>query len=99
MLTVYLAILFGSFYEDREGNLWIVPSKGIDNFRNVRVAGFSTCEGMSITEVDSVLAPNERLATISCWLMLTAPAPSPSYPAFYHHCLSSGGLVSFTLLH
>jgi signal transduction histidine kinase/ligand-binding sensor domain-containing protein len=42
------------FFEDREGNLWVVTSKGIDNFRNVRVASFSTREGLTAQEVNSV---------------------------------------------
>jgi signal transduction histidine kinase/ligand-binding sensor domain-containing protein len=41
-------------FEDREGNVWIVTTRGIDNFRNVRIASFSTEEGLSTTEVDSV---------------------------------------------
>jgi ligand-binding sensor domain-containing protein len=42
-------------FEDREGNLWVVTSKGIDNFRDIRVASFSTREGLSTPEVNSVL--------------------------------------------
>jgi signal transduction histidine kinase/ligand-binding sensor domain-containing protein len=46
-------------FEDREGNLWIVTTRGIDNFRNVRVVSFSTGEGLSTTEVDSVLSSRD----------------------------------------
>jgi signal transduction histidine kinase/ligand-binding sensor domain-containing protein len=45
-----------SFYEDREGNLWVATSKGIDSFRNIPVISFSTREGLSADKVDSVLA-------------------------------------------
>ena len=44
------------FFEDREGDLWVVTTRGIDNFRNVPVVSFSTREGLSSTEVDSVFA-------------------------------------------
>jgi signal transduction histidine kinase/ligand-binding sensor domain-containing protein len=44
------------FFEDREGNLWVTTSRGIDSFHDVRVTSFSRREGISVTEVDSVLA-------------------------------------------
>jgi signal transduction histidine kinase/ligand-binding sensor domain-containing protein len=44
------------FYQDREGNLWVVTSKGIDFFRDLRVASFSVREGLTADEVSSVLA-------------------------------------------
>jgi signal transduction histidine kinase/ligand-binding sensor domain-containing protein len=47
------------FYEDREGNLWVATSKGIDCFRDVRVATFSTREGLTTPEVDAVLAAQD----------------------------------------
>jgi signal transduction histidine kinase/streptogramin lyase len=47
------------FFEDREGNLWIVTSKGIDNLRDTHVATFSTLEGLGTEAVDSVLAARD----------------------------------------
>lgn len=44
------------FFEDREGNLWVATVKGIESFRNLRVASFLTREGLTAQEVDSVLA-------------------------------------------
>ena len=44
------------FYEDREGNLWAATSMGLDFFRDIPVATFSTHEGLATPEVDSVLA-------------------------------------------
>src|SRR5260370_40241902 len=44
------------FYEDREGNVWVSTTRGIDCFRDVRVATFSTREGLATAEVDSGLA-------------------------------------------
>jgi signal transduction histidine kinase/ligand-binding sensor domain-containing protein len=43
------------FYEDREGNLWVATSEGIDCFRNNPVVSFSTREGLSANLVESVL--------------------------------------------
>jgi ligand-binding sensor domain-containing protein len=47
------------FFEDREGNVWAATSKGIDNFRDLRIVTFSTPEGPSAEEVDSVLASRD----------------------------------------
>jgi signal transduction histidine kinase/ligand-binding sensor domain-containing protein len=47
------------FYEDREGNLWVATSKGIDIFRDVRVVNFSSSEGLSADVVNSVLASGD----------------------------------------
>jgi streptogramin lyase len=48
-----------AFYEDREGSLWVATTKGIDCFRDVRVATFSPREGLATQEVDSVLAAQD----------------------------------------
>jgi signal transduction histidine kinase/ligand-binding sensor domain-containing protein len=48
-----------TFYEDREGNLWVATSKGIDCFRDIKVATFSAREGLATPEVDSVLAAQD----------------------------------------
>jgi signal transduction histidine kinase/ligand-binding sensor domain-containing protein len=58
------------FFEDREGNVWVVTPKGIDNFRDVRVASFSTREGLLTEEVDSVVATRDGAVWIgsSGWL-------------------------------
>ncbi|HEY7390857.1 MAG TPA: two-component regulator propeller domain-containing protein [Bryobacteraceae bacterium] len=45
-----------SFYEDREGEVWAVTTKGVDVFRDNRVASLSTREGLTADEVGSVLA-------------------------------------------
>jgi signal transduction histidine kinase/ligand-binding sensor domain-containing protein len=43
------------FYQDREGNVWVVTSKGIDCFRDLRVATFSVREGLTADSVGAVL--------------------------------------------
>ena len=43
-------------FEDREGNLWVLTSMGVESFRNQRVLSFSTREGLTTPEVDSILA-------------------------------------------
>ncbi len=47
------------FYEDREGNLWVATTEGIDCFRNIPVVSFSTREGLAANEVASVLAAGD----------------------------------------
>jgi Signal transduction histidine kinase len=46
------------FYEDRERDLWVATSRGIDCFRDVRVTSFTNREGLP-DEVDSVLASRD----------------------------------------
>jgi ligand-binding sensor domain-containing protein len=48
-----------NFYQDREGDLWVVTSKGIDCFRDLRVASFSVREGLTADDVGSVLAVHD----------------------------------------
>ena len=47
------------FLEDREGNIWVTTSKGIDNFRDLRIVTFSPREGLTSEEVDAVLASRD----------------------------------------
>ena len=44
------------FFQDREGTLWVTTSKGVDSFRDLRVATFSLREGLTADSVSSVLA-------------------------------------------
>jgi ligand-binding sensor domain-containing protein/signal transduction histidine kinase len=48
-----------SFYEDHEGNLWVVTTEGIDSFRDIPVMTFSTREGLAVDDVYSVLAARD----------------------------------------
>ena len=47
------------FCEDREGNLWVATSEGVDYLRNIPVITFSTHEGLSANFVYSVLAARD----------------------------------------
>ena len=47
------------FFEDREGNLWVTTSKGLDFFRDNRVVPFSTSEGLSSDHAASVLVSDD----------------------------------------
>jgi len=44
-----------SFFEDREGDVWVATSAGIDRFRNMHVATYSMREGLVADSVSSVL--------------------------------------------
>ena len=43
-------------YQDHEGNIWIVTSRGIDEFRDLNVATWSTAEGINTDVVMAVVA-------------------------------------------
>src|SRR5262245_29615453 len=46
-------------FQDREGNVWIATSRGIDSFRDTKVISFSTRQGLSTDAVISVLASRD----------------------------------------
>ena len=47
------------FYQDREGNIWVVTSQGIDCFRDIPVLTYSMEEGLSADNVASVLVAHD----------------------------------------
>src|SRR6202048_4342559 len=53
------AVRGNGLFQDREGNIWIMTSRGIDNFHDIRVASFSTRQGLSADQVNSVLASRD----------------------------------------
>lgn len=46
-------------FQDREGNLWVGTSKGLDTLCDLPVSTFSASEGVSEDEVESVLAARD----------------------------------------
>lgn len=48
-----------SFFEDREGSIWVTTSTGLDRFRDTRVLTFSPAEGLSAAYAGSVLAGDD----------------------------------------
>src|SRR5262249_16948374 len=48
-----------AFYQDREGDLWVATTKGLDCFRDRRVITFSTSEGLSADIAMSVVAAQD----------------------------------------
>src|SRR5262249_38057086 len=53
-----------NLFQDREGNLWVTTSKGIDRFRDVRVSSFSITEGLISDNVSAVLASRDSTVWI-----------------------------------
>jgi len=47
------------FFQDREGNLWVITSRGIDRFHDTSVVSFSIREGLSGEGVGSVLSARD----------------------------------------
>ena len=45
-----------SFYEDREGDLWVITDSGLDMFRDTPVVSYSTAQGLSGAWISSILA-------------------------------------------
>ena len=52
------------FYQDREGDLWVATSKGIDRFHETTVITFPTREGLTTEEAESVLATRDGTVLI-----------------------------------
>jgi PAS domain S-box-containing protein len=46
-------------FQDREGNIWIATSRGIDSLHDLRVVSFSTRQGLGADQVNSVLASRD----------------------------------------
>ena len=44
------------FYEDREGNLWVVTDSGLDMFRDTPVVSYSMAQGLFASWISSILA-------------------------------------------
>ena len=44
------------FFEDREGNLWLITAEGVDCFREIPVVTFSMHEGLTVDAVESIIA-------------------------------------------
>ena len=47
------------FMQDREGDIWVATSSGIDSFRDLPVATFSTRQGLSSDQAHSILATRD----------------------------------------
>ena len=48
-----------NLFEDREGNLWLITSAGLDCFRDTPVVSFSVHEGLTNDWVESILATHD----------------------------------------
>ena len=60
------------FMEDREGNIWVATSKGLDKFSDRQVATYSTREGILSDWVTAVLAAHDGTVWSGGNLFLTA---------------------------
>jgi signal transduction histidine kinase/ligand-binding sensor domain-containing protein len=47
------------FYQDREGSVWVVTSRGVDRFRGFHVVSYSVRQGLPSDNVHSVLAASD----------------------------------------
>jgi len=60
------------FMEDREGNIWVATSEGLDKFSDRQVATYSTREGIVTDWVTAVLAAHDGTVWVGGNLFLTA---------------------------
>jgi signal transduction histidine kinase/ligand-binding sensor domain-containing protein len=54
-----------SFFQDREDDLWVVTSRGIDRFHENAVVSFSIREGLTAEDVGSVMASRDGTVWIA----------------------------------
>jgi signal transduction histidine kinase/ligand-binding sensor domain-containing protein len=52
------------FYEDHEGNVWVVTEGGVDKFRDTPVVSFSMHEGLAASSISSILARRDGSVSI-----------------------------------
>jgi len=56
----------GSFYEDREGNLWISTESGLSRFRDGKFTTYTTKEGLFSDTVYSILEDGRGNLWMGC---------------------------------
>src|SRR6266481_3326876 len=61
------AVSVNGLFQDREGNIWVSTSRGIDKFHDLRVTSFSTRQGLSSDQVNSVLASRDGTVWIGSY--------------------------------
>ncbi len=54
-------------FEDREGTVWVMTTRGLDAFRDVRIASVTSREGLSADLANSVLATRDGAVWINTW--------------------------------
>src|SRR5882762_1435819 len=61
------AVSVNGLFQDREGNIWVSTSRGIDKFHDLRVTSFSTRQGLNSDQVNSVLASRDGTVWIGSY--------------------------------
>jgi len=61
-----------SLFEDLEGTLWVITTRGIDAFRDLRVTSVTSREGLSADLANAVLATRDGTVWINAWHSLDA---------------------------
>jgi signal transduction histidine kinase/ligand-binding sensor domain-containing protein len=80
-------------YEDREGTVWVCTSGGIDSFRRLAVAVFSSREGLPVDSVDAVLPARDGSvwigSSVLSRLVDDEPTPPPEAQLFQQRTVTS----------
>ncbi|MEJ0087959.1 MAG: histidine kinase [Pseudomonadota bacterium] len=61
-----------SMFEDHEGTLWVLTTRGLDAFRDLRVTSITSREGLSAELANAVLAARDGTVWINAWHSLDA---------------------------
>ncbi len=56
-----------NFFEDREGTLWVLTTRGIEAFRDIPVISVTSREGLSADLANAVLARRDGSVWINAW--------------------------------
>jgi signal transduction histidine kinase/ligand-binding sensor domain-containing protein len=61
-----------NLFEDHEGTLWVLTTRGIDAFRDLRVTSVTSREGLTADLANAVLAARDGTVWINAWHSLEA---------------------------
>src|SRR5262249_9806621 len=73
------------FFEDREGNIWVLTKEGVDRFRDMVVTTTSAREGLRSNSVQAVTAASDGSVWINIASSLDALHPDGSVTALHAH--------------
>jgi signal transduction histidine kinase/ligand-binding sensor domain-containing protein len=56
-----------NLFQDREGTLWVLTTRGIDAFRDLRIVSVTSREGLSADLANAVLAGRDGTVWVNAW--------------------------------
>lgn len=83
----------GGFFEDREGNIWVLTDGGLDMFRDTALISYTTRQGVSDSEFHSVMALRNGAVWIATNAALNILRKQEGKPAIFDRKLSGQGVT------